>query len=160
MPYNAIKVANEFLQLAHTDDPPRGLTPLKLLKLVYIAHGWSFIHLNEPLLAEPAQAWQYGPVVPSLYHAIKQFGAQPVGFPIPGDTDPQDLSAEAKSLIAAVYKAYGHLTGVQLSNMTHQPHTPWSDAWNSAGKNAVISNSNIAEHYRALHEHRAHGTAA
>jgi len=116
--------------------------------------------LNEPLLSEPAQAWQYGPVVPSLYHAIKQFGAQPVGFPIPGDTDPQDLSADAKSLIAAVYKAYGHLTGVQLSNMTHQPDTPWSDAWNNAGKNTVISNSNIAEHYRALNKHRAHGAAA
>src|SRR6266851_8989325 len=129
-----------------------GLEPGRMLALP-LGLQWSFIHLNEPLLNEPAQAWQYGPVVLSLYHAIKQFGAQPVGFPIAGDADPQELSAQAQSLIAAVYRAYGHLSGVQLSNMTHQPHTPWSDAWNNAGKNAVISNSNIAEHYRALNEH-------
>jgi uncharacterized phage-associated protein len=150
MPYSAIKVANEFLRLASADTPPRVFTPLQLIKLVYIAHGWSLVHLQQPLLNEPAQAWQYGPVVPSLYHAIKQFGASPVQGAIGSDTDPQELSPEARDLIAAVYRSYGHLSGVQLSNMTHQPHTPWSQTWVSAGKNAVISNNVIQNHYRAL----------
>jgi uncharacterized phage-associated protein len=155
LPYSAIKVANEFLRLGNEDSPPRGLTPLQLLKLVYMAHGWSLIHLQQPLLNEQAQAWQYGPVVPSLYHAIKQFGAGTISYPIPGDTDPQQLSADAVGLIAAVYKAYGHLSGVQLSNMTHQPDTPWSKAWTHAGKNAVISNNEIQQHYRKLAERAA-----
>jgi uncharacterized phage-associated protein len=150
VPYSPIKVANEFLRIASSETPARGLTPLALLKLVYIAHGWSMIHLNQPLLSEQPQAWQYGPVVPSLYHAIKQFGASAVMYPIPGDTDPQVLSPEAAGLIQAVYKAYGHLSGVQLSNMTHQPDTPWSRAWTTAGKNALISNNEIQEHYRRL----------
>ena len=113
------------------------------------------IHLQQPLLNEQAQAWQYGPVVPSLYHAIKQYGAGAISYPIMGDTDPQQLSAEAAGLIAAVYKAYGHLSGVQLSNMTHQPDTPWSKAWTDAGKNAVISNNEIQQHYRKLAERAA-----
>lgn len=155
MPYGAIKVANEFLRLANAETPPRGLTPLQLLKLVYIAHGWSMVHLQQPLLSEQAQAWQYGPVVPSLYHAIKQFGANPVGYPIEGDTDPQELSPEALGLIAAVYKAYGHLSGVQLSNMTHQADTPWSQAWTQTGRNALISNTAIKEHYQRLAQRAA-----
>lgn len=150
MPYGPIKVANEFLRLAGQEVPPRGLTPLAVLKLVYIAHGWSLIHLQQPLLNEQAQAWQYGPVVPSLYHAIKQFGAGVVRSPIEGDTDPQQLSPDALALIAAVYKSYGHLSGVQLSNMTHQPGTPWSEAWSSSGRNALISNNTIQDHYRKL----------
>jgi uncharacterized phage-associated protein len=150
MPYSAIKIANEFLRLAAADKPPRALTPLQLIKLVYIAHGWSLVHLQQPLLNEPPQAWKYGPVVPSLYHAIKQFGAGAVRWPIEGDTDPQEISAEGLALIKAVYEAYGRLSGVQLSNMTHQPNTPWSQAWTSAGKNAVISNNIIQDHYRVL----------
>lgn len=150
MPYSAIKVANEFLQLAASDSPPRALTPLQLIKLVYIAHGWSLVHLNAPLLNEQPQAWQYGPVIPTLYHAIKQFGSGPVRYPIEGDTDPQVLSGECRELIRAVYQAYGRYSGVQLSNMTHQPNTPWSRAWTTAGKNAVISNNSIQDHYRVL----------
>lgn len=148
MPYGAIKVANEFLRLAKEDKPSRAFTPLQLIKLVYIAHGWSLVHLQQPLLNEPAQAWQYGPVVPSLYHAIKQHGAGPVRYPIEGDTDPQELSPEAREFIRAVYAAYGGYSGVQLSNMTHQPNTPWSKTWNGAGKNAIIPNSMIQEHYK------------
>lgn len=150
MPYSAIKVANEFLRLSREDIPARVLTPLQLIKLVYIAHGFSLVYLKEPLLAEPAQAWQYGPVVPSLYHSIKQFGAGPVTGPIAGDTDAQELSDESRRLISAVYKTYGHFSGVQLSNMTHQPNTPWSTTWNKAGKNAVIPNELIQTHYREL----------
>jgi uncharacterized phage-associated protein len=150
MPYSAIKVANEFLRLAREDNPPRPLTPLQLIKLVYIAHGFSLVYLQTPLLNEQPQAWQYGPVVPSLYHAIKQYGANPITSPILGDTDPQELSEDARNLIAAVYRTYAHLSGIQLSNMTHQPNTPWSEAWNVAGKNAVISNNTIQAHYREL----------
>lgn len=150
MPYSAIKVANEFLRLAREDNPPRPLTPLQVIKLVYIAHGFSLAIFNEPLLSEPPQAWQYGPVVPSLYHAVKSYGANPITGAIPDDMDPQDLSANARELIAAVYRAYGHLSGIQLSNMTHQQNTPWSLTWNAAGKNSVIPNELIQTHYREL----------
>ena len=96
MPYSAAKVANEMLRLAA--ERGEALSPLKLLKLVYIAHGWSFPYLlGQPLLAEPAQAWQYGPVVPSLYRATSRFRAAPIEGPIP-DTDPQELSAETRWL--------------------------------------------------------------
>jgi len=116
-------------------------------------------HLPEPLLNEPAQAWQYGPVVTSLYHAIKQYGASPITKDIPGDTDPQQLSPDARALILAVYKAYAHFSGVQLSNMTHTPNTPWSEIWQSYGKNAVIPNNIIQQHYRTLAARPQHARA-
>lgn len=155
MPYGAIKVANEFLRLGRMEQPPRALTPLQLIKLVYIAHGFSLVYLPEPLLSEPPQAWQYGPVVPSLYHSIKQYGAGPITTQIEGDTDPQQLSDEARRLIKAVYDTYAHFSGTQLSNMTHQPNTPWSQTWTAAGKNAVIPNEIIQAHYRELAQRAA-----
>ncbi len=147
MPYSAAKVANQMLALARAKGAE--ISPLKLLKLVYIAHGWSFPYLREPLLAEPAQAWQYGPVVPSLYHAVSKFRAGPITELIP-DTDPQALSPQASALIENVYNTYSPYSAIQLSNMTHMPDTPWSEAWGTRGKNAVIPNDRIAAHYQHL----------
>lgn len=152
MPYSAAKIANEMLRLA--SERGRGLSPLKLLKLVYIAHGWSFPYLGQPLLSEPAQAWQYGPVVPSLYRAVSRYRAGPIDAPIP-DPDPQQLSPEAAGLIRAVFDTYSPYTAVQLSNLTHMPDTPWSEAWNERGKNAVIGDDRIAAHYNQLRNQRA-----
>lgn len=145
MPYSAVKVANEFLRLAAQEQRP--ITPLQLIKLVYISHGWSLGLLGSPLLNEQAQAWQYGPVIPSLYHAIKNYGASPISELIPGDSDPQVLSGQPTALINAVYNRYKHLSGTQLSGLTHMPNTPWSRIWDTHGKNAVIPDDIIRDHY-------------
>lgn len=147
MPYSAAKIANAFLDVARE----RGdeLTPLKLLKLVYIAHGWAFPLLGGPLINEPAQAWQYGPVVPSLYHSVSQYRAGPITQRVP-DFDPQALSAQARQHVHNVYETYGRYSGVQLSNLTHLPGTPWDEAWNQRGRNAMIQNDRIAHHYSEL----------
>jgi len=81
MAYPAKSIANELLSLAHT----RGIsdvTPMKLQKLVYYAHGWWFGATGEPLIEEQIEAWQYGPVVPSLYEATKNFGNQSITTPL------------------------------------------------------------------------------
>ena len=141
------------LRLASAASPQQFITPLQLIKLVYIAHGWSLHFMPEtPLLSEPAQAWQYGPVVPSLYHAVKQFKSAPVAFPIRGDVDPQTLDGSASRLIKAVFESYAHLSGTQLSSLTHQPNTPWSNVWGVSGRNAVIPNSEIKSHYDKIAE--------
>lgn len=147
MPYSASKVANEILRLAREEG--RTITPLQLIKLVYIAHGWSLVHMPDALVTEPAQAWQYGPVVPSLYQAVKGYRSDPIVNLLP-DADPQDLSAEARALIASVYKTYSRYSGTQLSNLTHQPGTPWSVTWENFGQNSVIRNELIRDHYQQL----------
>lgn len=147
MPYSSIKLANEFLRCAREDG--RALTPLQLIKLVYIAHGWGLPLLGRPLLNEPVQAWQYGPVVPSLYHAIRHFRASPVVGDVAGDPDPQALSDVERQFIRNVYDRYKHLSGTQLSSLTHMDDTPWSQVWASSGRNATIPDDLIAAHYTA-----------
>jgi uncharacterized phage-associated protein len=110
MPYSAIKVANEFLRLAKADNPLRYLTPLQLIKLVYIAHGWSLHYFPEtPLLIEIPQAWQYGPVVPSLYSAVRRYGSSPIIALLPGDTDPQELDEQSKCPSEEILNPMNHL---------------------------------------------------
>ncbi len=146
MPYSPVKIANEFIRVAR-EQGGQPLTPLQLIKLTYMTHGWGFVFLNEALLNEPVQAWQYGPVMPSLYYAVRHYRSSPVIDLIPGDVDPQPLPDRVRELIDAVYQRYRHLSGTQLSAMTHMPNTPWSQAWHERGQNAVIPNEAIAAHY-------------
>jgi uncharacterized phage-associated protein len=53
----AAAVADRFRELSGNT-----LTPLQLLKLAYIAHGWSFPIRKQGLIGERIEAWQYGPV--------------------------------------------------------------------------------------------------
>ena len=54
------------------------VTPMKLIKLVYVAHGWYLGNYQKPLIGEASEAWKYGPTIPSLYHSFKQLGNQKI----------------------------------------------------------------------------------
>ncbi|MCY4000360.1 MAG: DUF4065 domain-containing protein, partial [Bacteroidetes bacterium] len=56
----------------------RNLTPMQLIKLSYIAHGWTLGISGEPLFNDTVEAWRYGPVVPDIYHTYKEFGHSPI----------------------------------------------------------------------------------
>lgn len=148
MPHNARSAASALLQRAHE----RGisLTPMQLLKLVYIAHGWMLGLYSRPLISDNVEAWRYGPVIPSVYQSIKQFRNTPVSG-IAG-VAPAPLDDAEKDIVNQVLDIYGDKTGITLSAITHQSGTPWDKTWNSSGKNAVISNDVIETHYAELYD--------
>ncbi len=138
MPFHSLAVANEFLDIAEKAGNPIG--PMKLQKLVYFAHGWYLAFKDAPLIHEMVEAWEYGPVISSIYHEFKEFGrgnitgratrfikkeSKNLSIPFLMEDSPnQDLDF-AKSLISQVWKVYGKFSGIQLSNMTHKSDTPW-----------------------------------
>ncbi|WP_122354720.1 Panacea domain-containing protein [Pseudomonas coronafaciens] len=126
------------------------LTPMQLIKLVYVAHGYMLAEHGEPLLNESVEAWQYGPVVRSVYEAVRDFRSSPVEY-VPGArrwSGPFDL--EEKAIMEQVAEMYGDVNGVRLSAATHKPGTPWSITWDRHGRNAEISNDLIEDFYQRI----------
>src|SRR5262245_26249764 len=76
LPYPVAEVANWLIERGLEDGRP--VDPLKLQKLLYFAHGWHLAITGAPLLDEPIEAWQYGPVVSSIYHEFKHFGSRAI----------------------------------------------------------------------------------
>lgn len=148
MPHNAVSAASALLQKAH--DKGLSLTPMQLLKLVYIAHGWMLGLYSRPLISDNVEAWRYGPVVPSVYQAIKTFRNSPVSEI--RTAAPAQLDECEADVVDQVLSIYGNKTGIKLSAITHQAGTPWDKTWSSSGKNAVISNDVIESHYAELYE--------
>ena len=138
-------IAQYFLRRAHDSDA--ALTPMQVLKLVYIAHGW-YLALNfKPLVNEDIQAWQYGPVIPSRYHEYKSFGGRALTS-VP-DMYPLIEPSEA-TVMDEVWEGYGRRSGPSLSTLTHEPGSPWETTVRESGIGAVISNDLIQDFYRRL----------
>lgn len=149
----ALAVANYFIKKAnesHTE-----LSLLKLVKLVYISHGWYLANFpNTSLLDEPVYAWKYGPVVKSVYNTFKECGNSQITYTAKNFFNKEiELSNKTvvPALLDAVWNQYGQMNGLQLSSLTHQQNTPWDIIYNQEyGKNrnnAVIPNAIIQSHY-------------
>lgn len=140
--YESKAVANYFLSLAKNDCID--VSPMKLLKILYYAHGWHLAISGRPLLDEKVEAWKFGPVVPSVYHEFKGFGLNPISRParklsiakgeLVTETPEICPSGVAESVLKKlVWGVYGKLSAATLSNLTHQPDSPWYEVWFNRG---------------------------
>jgi uncharacterized phage-associated protein len=75
-------VANRLFQLAGRAG--YRLTPMQLVKLVFLCHGWMLGLYGKPLVRDRIEAWKYGPVIPKLYNAVKQYRGGPISQLVPG----------------------------------------------------------------------------
>ncbi len=141
----AIQVAEHIRWLR--DQKAEPTTPMQILKLVYIAHGWVLGFLRRPLIRQPVEAWRYGPVVPTVYHHYKVFERHPI---IMGTkSQKSELDEKQQAVVKAVEKSYRRFSGPQLSSMTHQKGSPWDITVQKQGLvNAVIPNDLIQQHYK------------
>ena len=123
---------------------------------------------GSPLISEQVAAWKYGPVVESIYHEVKNYGTNNITALI-SKTDFTTMEsvtprvdretmegATALSLIQRVWDLYSPFDGIRLSNMTHQPGSPWFKVWKPAdfnsvpNANATIPTDVIREHFIEL----------
>lgn len=163
--YSAKAVANAFLQIAETEGAK--IAPMKIQKLVYIAHGWALGLMNQPLITEDIQAWKYGPVIQDLYHEFKRYGRDYIVHKATNvSLDPKTLKiveetpkladddTDAHALVRKIWEVYGKFSGPQLSNITHMANTPWDITFNGEHQ-MVISNDVIRDHYQKLIQQRS-----
>lgn len=174
----ALSIANYFVERGL--DEARPVSPMKLQKLVFFAHGWYLAVADQGLLDEKVEAWDYGPVVPSIYHTFKAYGRNPIDKPGKLYKFPDDLESfefreviprvdphneEVLELLGTIWELYSGFSAVQLSNMTHQPGSPWARVKDEAGdrldKGTDIPERYISEYFKAqLNRAEASGNSA
>lgn len=148
MTYQLNSVANFFINKAN-EEGKRDLTPMKLLKLMYLANGWSLAILKKPMFFEEVEAWKYGPVIPELYHQIKHYRSSRIENLLPQMND--QLEENDLKVLNFVWKKYGNYGGIDLSSITHRENSPWHKVWNSFDGNLVIPTKLIHDHYADLY---------
>ncbi len=144
--HDARAIAN--FAISHGVERGERFTPLQVVKLAYLCHGWMLGLYDRPLSAQPVEAWQYGPVIPDVYHSVKGRGRSGVQNLI--DVPDEDFEDQERDIMDQVCRLYGGYSGIELSQMTHAPGTPWEETWNKFGKNAIIPDELIRAHYKEL----------
>jgi uncharacterized phage-associated protein len=139
-PFKSIAVANRFIDLAKKSDSK--LTLMKLLKIVYFAHGWHLaLRDKSPLIDDTIEAWKFGPVAPCIYHSFKEYGSSPItDFGKEIDVEKMifvqpvlEGDSFLDGFMNKIWEVYGSMTAFQLSELTHQVGTPWHKVWFELG---------------------------
>ncbi|KKT42648.1 MAG: hypothetical protein UW64_C0016G0010 [Microgenomates group bacterium GW2011_GWC1_44_37] len=108
------------------------VTPLKMQKLVYYAYVWTLVKNRTKLFNEKIEAWQSGPVAPSLYRELRGYGSSPIGEAFLGSREELNkslakFSTEIKNTLDGVYEQYMTKTAFELVALTHS-EKPWLEA--------------------------------
>jgi len=134
----------------------------KLHKLLYYVEAWHLVHFNGAIINEEFEAWVHGPVIPSLYHELKEFGFNDLKV-VGDENDTPDetvnkiisdnINSDQLELIYTVLDKYGGLSSLQLEMLTHS-EKPWLIARGGAlphenCKN-IIDKGIIKEYYSSL----------
>ena len=157
--YTALTIADEILKIAKRKG--LSLTPMQLMKLVYISHGWALAVLKEDLFSDRIEAWKFGPVIPGLYQATKQYGRNTIPLDLIDEGSKSNVNDNVRVFLEDVVSKYGNLNGIQLSNLTHRPGTPWEQVYRDGMMNIEIPDNVIRDHYvEKLNDSSRTGTAA
>jgi len=141
---NAIDVAKFLLYNAYKDGDC--ITNLKLQKLLYYAQAWYLVNFKKKLFEEPIQAWQYGPVVESVYKKYCKYGNSPITEKI--NPNHLNLSLDQKDYLTDYCFNFFRYSATELVTMTHR-EDPWINAY-AKGKGSIISTCEMQEFYSAL----------
>lgn len=138
MAYKALDIANKIISktdLEHGDT----ISNLKLQKMMYYQQGFHLAYFGTPLFDEDIVAWQYGPVVPSVYKEYKSFESNSISTSKEGIS----LSDDEEELFNNVYEEYNQFSAVALMKMTHE-EAPWK----TTEINSVISRDKMAAFFK------------
>lgn len=151
---SALIIASRFIELGIGQNKP--VTPMKLQKLIYLAHGIHLARFNAPLINEDIEAWSYGPVIRTVYDTFKIWGNRPITeipeieLRIGGRIFQSHLDIftdDVEETIQLAWNIAKDLSGEQLSNWSHSNGSPWQRTFTGIG-NKNIKRDLIRNYFR------------
>ena len=142
----------------YSNEKGYGISNLKLQKLLYLVQAFFLInsHGQQTCFNAIIEAWDFGPVVPDVYHEFKRYG----GGDIPAirtylegsdnsfywaTFDENIIPAEDRQLISDVVDNFKDYSATALVRLTHN-QDPWIQAYHS-GENNEITVPSIRDYF-------------
>lgn len=141
MTYDPRPIANAMLDIAQQLQLP--LTNVDINKILYFSHASHLAFFRKPLLRLSFEAWQFGPVMPVIYHQFKKHGRDPIttratimcaktGADIEADYTVLDID---DSWLAGMVEHYGNMSSGALIALSHEQGGAWDLVWNGDNRN-------------------------
>lgn len=165
-PVDAKSFAN--LLLTWADSIGVKISPMKLQKLIYYCHADFLVQRGFPLVDQEFEAWEYGPVIPSIFHEFKKHGSGAINSrahrfdpAVCGVVEaPLCRLGDDEEFVKGLFDIYVRYSASALSNMSHSERGPWAETLRrfAAGshKGRCIENRTIEKHHRRPIEQSVH----
>lgn len=109
------------------------ISNLKLQKIMFFVEGWHSATLGRQLIDADFEAWDYGPVISTIYHSFKSWGSEAIEGRAnainlkDGSTAPVkvNLPNDTVDLISFILARYGRLAPAKLVELSHVKDGPW-----------------------------------
>lgn len=113
----------------------KGITNLQLQKILYFSYVDYLNRYDKKLFREPIEKWQYGPVVPAVYHSFKDYGFFNINEPkqefevefVDGKLhlnekkfDPSFIEKDTKDLLDSVVNKWIEVPAFKMVEITHE----------------------------------------
>lgn len=139
--YSALTVAKYVIK--RCNDTDRTISNLKLQKLLYFVQAEFLVSTGLPCFKEEIEAWDFGPVVPVVYHKYKVYGSASIPFLSERLSTP--FTENDKKLINGIVDECAQYSASTLVEITHH-QSPWIDAYKPYSNN-VITKRSIKEYF-------------
>ncbi len=117
------------------------ITNLTLQKLLYFVQGLSLAFFKQPAFKEEIEAWNYGPVIPEIYHKYKKYGRGEIQ-----ESKNVEISKAVEAIIEIVTDYYGSFSSGKLIDITHEERP-----WKVTIKNQEIRQEIIKEYFEDVY---------
>ena len=126
----AKNVASYFIEKSSKLDENNDLTNLKLQKILFYAQVESLKNKDVVAFNDDIEAWQYGPVVRSVYDWLKGCGPYTISsFDV--DSDDYSIDTETEALLDDIWNKYSKYSASYLVKKTHDGKlSPWESIYN------------------------------
>ena len=161
---SALRVANEVVRVHSKRDRCNVLSMYRLQKLLYLAYGWFHALRGGDLFDDRIEAWEKGPVVPSVYYAFmhqytgKEGSRTPIKEPVAyGDEVGEPLAQKAREFIRkGAVDPYLEASTEDLIKLTHgTAYSPYHRVRKDGELFTEIPKSMIKGYFRELQEEMA-----
>ena len=125
--------AKEVAELILANKGDIDLSHRKLQKLLYYCQSMALTQEGIPLFEERIEAWEFGPVCPSIYHIWKQYGYTSLPKV---EINVEKYTREATNIVLVILATFGNLSQEHLIEMSHID-TPWSKVYVKSQNNEV-----------------------
>lgn len=120
------------------------ISNLKLQKLLYYAQAWYLVNFKMPLFGDSIEAWDFGPVIPDVYHKYKRFGCNPIKYRDKMGKEENEFSKEQLEFLVEFCDVYIGIPAHTLVSISHN-EKPWIEGYERASK--IIDVGRMQEYY-------------
>ena len=146
MVYDALDISRYVID--YSNKTGYGISNLKLQKILYLIQAYFLIQTGCRCFTDKIEAWDIGPVIPTVYGKYEQFG----GLDIPecydpGGSDITDdfIASTDKLLVRSVVHKFADYTATDLVTLTHS-QSPWINAYMPSLHNEITP-STLKEYF-------------